>query len=55
MYQEWLGTDGRVGALKTDWTEPPLDAGPMGIEWFAEAWRKGNSLVGTGCIAVGVG
>jgi hypothetical protein len=34
---EWLGTDGRVGALKTDWTEPPLDAGPMGIEWLAEA------------------
>ena len=33
---ERLETDGRVGALKTDWTEPPQDAGPMGIEWLAE-------------------
>jgi hypothetical protein len=27
----------RDGALKTDWTEPPEDAGPMGIEWQAES------------------
>jgi len=27
----------RAGALKTDWTEPPEDAGPMGIEWQAES------------------
>jgi hypothetical protein len=32
MHWERLEVDGRVGALKTDWTEPPQDAGPMGIE-----------------------
>ena len=29
--------DARAGALKTDWTEPPQDAGAMGIEWLAES------------------
>jgi hypothetical protein len=24
--------DVRAGALKTDWTEPPHDADPMGVE-----------------------
>jgi hypothetical protein len=37
MHWERLEVDGRVGALKTDWTEPPQDAGPMGIEWLGEA------------------
>jgi hypothetical protein len=33
---ERMDADGRAGALKTDWTEPPQDAGAMGIEWLAE-------------------
>jgi hypothetical protein len=36
MHWERLEVEGRAGALKTDWTEPPLDAGAMGIEWLAE-------------------
>jgi hypothetical protein len=36
MLWKRMDTDGRAGALKTDWTEPPLDAGPMGFYWLAE-------------------
>jgi hypothetical protein len=29
MRWERLEVEGRAGALKTDWTEPPLDAGAI--------------------------
>jgi hypothetical protein len=31
VHWERMDADGRAGALKMDWTEPPLDAGPMGF------------------------
>jgi hypothetical protein len=55
MQWERLEVDGRAGALKTDWTEPPQDAGPMGIESLAETRRKASRPVAGGFIAVGVG
>jgi len=45
----------RAGALKTDWTEPPEDAWPMGIEWQAKLWRMSNRSVLVGWIGIGSG
>jgi len=43
----------RAGALKTDWTEPPEDAWPMGIEWVASPRRTGGKPAGGDGLAVG--
>jgi hypothetical protein len=32
----------RTATLKMDWAEPFHESCPMGIEWSAELWTKGN-------------
>jgi hypothetical protein len=44
--------NGAAGALKTDWAKPFHDARPMGIEWLAELWTKGNWSVEDDGLAV---
>ena len=55
MYWKLIDAECRAGALKTDWTEPPEDGRPMGIECHAELRGMGKRPVVGGWIAVGSG